>query len=102
MKTSNIKPRLIALALVAGGALAGAGSAFAQSAPGYAPDGYAQPRLIPADVSINIGWHGDRYWDGRRYWDHDEWMHRHPHARDPYRGRGHERDRDMDRPPHGY
>jgi hypothetical protein len=44
---------------------------------------YDQPHMVPVGVSINIGWHGDRYWDGHRYWAHDDWMHRHPHDHDP-------------------
>jgi hypothetical protein len=49
--------------------------------------------MMPVGVSIDIGWHGDRYYDGHRYWDHDEWMHNHPHDRDP-------RHHDDHRPPH--
>jgi hypothetical protein len=45
---------------------------------------YNQAYMVPVGVSINIGWHGDRYWDGHRYWAHDDWMHRHPHDRDPH------------------
>ena len=90
MKTLNKTSRTILATLVAGGALLTAGSAFAQadrvviSAPGPVAT-YDQPRMIPVGVQIDIGWHGDRYWDGHRYWAHDDWMHHHPHDRDPYR-----------------
>jgi len=100
MKTANKKSHSLIAALLAGGALLGASSAFAQYAPDTAQTVYARPRLIPADVSINLGWHGDRYWDGHRYWDHDDWMRRHPHAHDPHRD--HDRGRDFHRPMHEY
>lgn len=76
----------ILMTLVAGTALVTASGAFAQAY--VAP----QPRYDePAHgVSITLGWHGDRYWDGHRYWEHDEWMHRHPHGRNPRRDREHE------------
>jgi hypothetical protein len=96
MKTSDKKAHSLIAALLAGAALLGAGSAFAQAGPAV----YGQARLIPVDVSINIGWHGDRYWDGHRYWDHDDWMRRHPHAHDPHRF--HDRDHDHHRPMHEY
>jgi hypothetical protein len=101
MTTSNNKPRSLIAALLVGGALLGAGSAFAQYAPDTAQAVYTQPRLIPVDVSINIGWHGDRYWDGRRYWDHDDWMRHHPRAHDPHRDHDRGRERDH-RPMHEY
>lgn len=44
---------------------------------------YGEAHMMPVGLSVEIGWHGDRYWDGHRYWAHDEWMHRHPHDRDP-------------------
>lgn len=100
MKRLPKTPRSIVVALLAGGALLGAGNAFAQYAQDQPPPAYAQPHVMPVDVNVSIGWHGDRYWDGRRYWEHDEWMHHHPHERDPYRY--HERDRDRERAPHGY
>lgn len=96
MKHSNNKLSSLFIALVAGGALFGASSAFAQYAPDRASHGYPQARLIPVDVNVSIGWHGDRYWDGRRYWEHDEWMHHHPHDHDPHR---YYRDDDHRRPP---
>ena len=76
--------RTIVAALIAGGALLGASSAFAQYAPVY-----GQPHMMPVGVQLNIGWHGDRYYDGHRYWAHDDWMHHHPHDRDPYHDRDH-------------
>ena len=85
MKRSNNVHRSILVALVAGGALLGASSAFAQYGAERSPAAYPQSHLMPVDVSVSIGWHGDRYWDGHRYWEHDEWMHRHPHDRDPHR-----------------
>lgn len=86
MKTSNKIPRILVAACVAGSALAATGSAFAYSdrvivSEGPAP--YAQAQMMPVGVSINIGWHGDRYWDGHRYWAHDDWMRRHPHDSGP-------------------
>lgn len=98
MKHSNNKLSSLLLALVAGGALLGASSAFAQYAPDRASPRDARAHMIPVDVNVSIGWHGDRYWDGRRYWDHDEWMHRHPRDRDPHRFRDedHRGDRDPD------
>ncbi|MGN6652079.1 hypothetical protein [Trinickia sp.] len=96
MKRSNNKIRSIFIALTAGGALLGASSAFAHYAPDRDAPGYAQAHLIPVDVNVSIGWHGDRYWDGRRYWEHDEWMHRHPHARDPHRFHDEDRRRPSD------
>ena len=44
---------------------------------------YEQPHMMPVGISINLGWHGDRYWDGHRYWAHDDWMRHHPHDQDP-------------------
>jgi hypothetical protein len=80
MKTLNKTPRTLIATLLAGGALLGASGAFAQTVV------YGEPHMMPVGVSINIGWQGDgRYWDGHRYWSHDDWMHRHPHAHDPYR-----------------
>ncbi|VWB35229.1 lipoprotein [Burkholderia lata] len=85
MKPLTIATRRIMATLVAGGALAATSTAFAQ---GY---GAPQPRYeerAPAPgvgVSVEIGMHGDRYWDGHRYWERDEWQHRHPHDRDPWR-----------------
>jgi hypothetical protein len=95
MKTFNKTSRSVIAALLAGGALVAAGSAFAQERVyvGNAPVIYGQPHMMPVGVSIDIGWHGDRYYDGHRYWDHDEWMHNHPHDRDPHRHDDH-------RPPH--
>ncbi|MFL9876237.1 hypothetical protein [Paraburkholderia megapolitana] len=79
MKTRNRVSQTILAATLAGGALLAASSAFAQAVV------VEQPQMMPVGVQINIGWHGDRYWDGHRYWAHDEWMHRHPHDRDPRR-----------------
>jgi hypothetical protein len=87
MKTFNKTSRSIIATLLAGGALLAGGSAFAQErviVEGPGPVVYGQPHLTPVDVSINIGWHGDRYWDGHRYWAHDEWMRHHPHDYDPH------------------
>ncbi|MDE1182007.1 hypothetical protein [Paraburkholderia sp.] len=87
MKSFNKTSRSVIAALLAGGALLTAGSAFAQSdrmvndGPGAR---YEQPHMMPVGVSINIGWHGDRYYDGHRYWQHDDWMRHHPHDRDPH------------------
>ncbi|WP_206956506.1 hypothetical protein [Trinickia acidisoli] len=99
MKPLNKKPRSILIALVAGGALLGASSAFAQYAPEQAPPVYGQAHMMPVDVQISLGWHGDRYWDGHRYWAHDDWMRRHPHAHDP---RGDHHDDHRPPPPHQY
>ena len=93
MKFANNKLRSILIALAAGTALLGASSAFAQYAPAPMHPAYGQARLMPVDVSISLGWHGDRYWDGHRYWAHDEWMRRHPHFHDPH----HDRDFHADR-----
>lgn len=92
MRASNNKPRSLITALLASTALLGAGSAFAYYPPQEAPPVYGQPHMMPINVSINIGWHGDRYWDGHRYWAHDDWMRRHPHGHDPHRDRDHDRD----------
>ncbi|WGS54631.1 hypothetical protein LFL96_26865 [Paraburkholderia sp. D15] len=78
MKTFNKTSRSIIATLLAGGALLAAGSAFAQERV------YGEPQMIPVGVSINIGWHGDRYYDGHRYWAHDDWMRHHPHDYDPH------------------
>ncbi len=91
MKPMTIAIRRMLATLVAGGALVAAGAAFAQVyvAP---PPRYEEPYPAPApSVSITLGMHGDRYWDGDRYWEHDEWRHRHPHGRDPWREHEHER-----------
>jgi hypothetical protein len=89
MKTFNKTSRSIVATLIAGGALLAGGSAFAQERVivenGHGPVAYGQPHMMPVGVSINLGWHGDRYYDGHRYWDHDEWMRNHPHDRDPHR-----------------
>jgi hypothetical protein len=99
--------------VIAAGSLGVSGAAFAQvhigvnigvpapvyvaPQPVYAPPPppvvYAPPPPVYAAPAIVIGWHGDRYYDGHRYWDHDEWMHNHPHDRDP-------RHHDDHRPPH--
>jgi hypothetical protein len=94
MKTFNKTSRSVIAALLAGGALIAAGSAVAQERVyvGNGPVVYGQPHMMPVGVSIDIGWHGDRYYDGHRYWSHDEWMHNHPHDRDPHH--------DDHRPPH--
>ena len=85
MKTSKKMTRVIMATLIGGAAIVGTGSAFAQErivvTDGPAP--YAQPQMVPVGVSINIGWHGDRYWDGHRYWAHDDWMRHHPHDGGP-------------------
>lgn len=89
MKTLNKFPRVLIATLAASAALVATGSAFAQSDRVIVRDdaapAYVQPHMMPVDVSINIGWHGDRYWDGHRYWAHDDWMRHHPHDHDPYR-----------------
>ncbi|MEM5421370.1 hypothetical protein [Paraburkholderia ferrariae] len=90
-KSWKTPARAIAAALIAGGALMGASSAFAQSAPyglraESAPQ-YGQPRMMPVDAHVSIGWHENRYYDGHRYWEHDEWMHHHPHDPGPPRYR---------------
>ncbi|PLZ02965.1 hypothetical protein CY652_08610 [Burkholderia sp. WAC0059] len=101
MKTRswNKPTRAIVTALLASGALLGAGSAFAQAQP-YAlttdtSEAVGEAHLLPVDLHVSIGWHGNRYWDGHRYWAHDDWMHRHPHDPGPPRGR------DDRRPPPG-
>jgi hypothetical protein len=89
MKNWNKTTRVVLATLATGGALFAASSAFAQSSPYVMHEGpgpvVSQPHMMPVDVSINIGWHGDRYWDGHRYWAHDDWMHRHPHDPGPQR-----------------
>lgn len=102
MKRSNRPSRSILIALVAGGALLGASSTFAQDAPDRTPAAYPQAHLVPVDLNVSIGWHGDRYWDGRRWWGRDEWRHHgdwdHDHGRghgwghDRGRGWGHDHD----------
>lgn len=37
----------------------------------------------PQHVSVNVGWHGDRYWDGHRYWERKEWERHHQHHEPP-------------------
>ncbi|HTJ93880.1 MAG TPA: hypothetical protein VL424_12325 [Pararobbsia sp.] len=90
MKTSNKIARVLIATLAASAALVAANSAFAQTdriiVRDDAPVQSVQPYMMPVGVSINIGWHGDRYWDGHRYWAHDEWMRHHPHDAGP---RGH-------------
>lgn len=99
MKAFNKTSRSIIATLIAGGALLAGGSAFAQQRGfdehdhGLVANG--QPHMVPTGVSINVGWHGDRYYDGHRYWGHDEWMRNHPHDRDPHRHDDH-------REPHRY
>ncbi|MFM0203902.1 hypothetical protein PQR53_29050 [Paraburkholderia fungorum] len=99
MKTFNKTSRSIIATLLAGGALLAAGSAFAQERVvienGPGPAAYGQPHMMPVGVSINIGWHGDRYYDGHRYWAHDDWMRHHPHDNDPHHHDDH-------RPPQRY
>ncbi|CAM2193332.1 PXPV repeat-containing protein [Paraburkholderia kururiensis] len=104
---SKLKPFVAALA--GGCTLFAAGAAMAQHAPGYVP-GYAPgymtaeapaAHLMPVDLHVSIGWHGDRYWDGRRYWAHDEWMRHHPHDPGPPH-RMHDDHRDDHRPPPRY
>jgi hypothetical protein len=82
MKVRSIISRTALAAIAASAACLTAGTAVAQEATPSEPFGEA--RLIPVDVSISVGMHGDRYWDGHRYWAHDEWAHRHPHDRDPW------------------
>ncbi|MGF6290781.1 hypothetical protein OKW34_001332 [Paraburkholderia youngii] len=100
MKTFGKASRSLIATLLVGGALVAAGSAFAQDRVIVehrpAPVVYDQPHMMPAGVSINIGWHGDRYWDGHRYWAHDDWMRRHPRDYDPHHRGG---DHDDHRPP---
>jgi hypothetical protein len=88
MKSLLSTSRTVVATVLASTALLGAGTSLAHAdtivyrdAPQVAA--YEQPHMMPVDVSINIGWHGDRYWDGHRYWAHDDWMHRHPHDHDP-------------------
>ncbi|TAL53175.1 hypothetical protein [Pandoraea sp.] len=95
MKKNHRIARSIIAAALAGGALVAAGSSQAYEGPALAV--YGQPRLMPVDVSITIGLHGDRYWDGHRYWDRDDWIRHHPHDRDPWRHRRPDHDRG-----HGY
>lgn len=88
MKTFNKTSRSLIATLLAGGALLAAGSAFAQErvlVENGSPAVYGQPHMMPVGISINLGWHGDRYYDGHRYWSHDEWMRNHPHDHDPHR-----------------
>ncbi len=96
MKTSKKIPRILIATILAGSALAATGSAVAYErvivSDGPAP--YAQPEMVPVGVSINIGWHGDRYWDGHRYWAHDDWMRGHPHDRDPHNHGDHDHHHD--------
>ncbi|MEX3894970.1 hypothetical protein FSB08_07625 [Paraburkholderia sp. JPY432] len=100
MKTFGKASRSLIATLLAGGALVAAGSAFAQDRviveQRPAPVVYDQPHMMPAGVSIDIGWHGDRYWDGHRYWAHDDWMRRHPRDYDPHHRDGYHDDH---RPP---
>jgi hypothetical protein len=102
MKILNLTSRTVIATLLAGGAMLTASAAFAQQDRMYGHDGpppaYGQPHLVPVGVSINVGWHGDRYYDGHRYWQHDEWMHHHPHDPGPPRHREH----DDHRPPARY
>lgn len=92
MKPVMNATRSILMTLVAGSALVTASAAFAQVYVAPQPR-YAEPAPAPAaGVAISLGWHGDRYWDGHRYWEHDEWMHRHPHERDPRRDRAQEQE----------
>jgi hypothetical protein len=84
----NGKP--FALVALAGACVFTTGAAFAQADPMFVrgdvgPAQYAPARMMPVDVRVDIGWHGDRYWDGHRYWAHDEWMRHHPHDADPRR-----------------
>ena len=70
MKTFNKTSRSIIATLLAGGALLTVGSAFAQDRVivenGYGPAVYGQPHMVPVGLSVNIGWHGDRYRDRHR------------------------------------
>ncbi|HZZ11211.1 MAG TPA: hypothetical protein VFE79_11025 [Paraburkholderia sp.] len=86
MKTFNKTSRSILATLLTGGALLAAGSAMAQErvVVENGPGAYGQPHMMPVGVSINVGWHGDRYYDGHRYWAHDDWMRHHPHDNDPH------------------
>ncbi len=102
MKALNRTSRTVIATVLAGGALLTGSAAFAQQDPmfvrgGPAVEAYGQPHMTPVDVSINIGWRGDRYYDGHRYWAHDEWMRRHPHDQDPRHYHDHEH-----RPPQHY
>ncbi|SFU26789.1 hypothetical protein [Paraburkholderia aspalathi] len=84
--------RSVLMTFVAGTALVTASTAFAQVYGAPQPR-YDEPAQAPAPgAAITFGWHGDRYWDGHRYWEHDEWMHDHPHERDPRRDHDHERE----------
>lgn len=90
MKPMINPTRSVLVALVAGTALVMSSAAFAQV---YVQQQPPQPRYEDPGAArthgaeITLGWQGDRYWDGHRYWEHDEWMHRHPHERDPQRDR---------------
>ncbi|PMS37779.1 hypothetical protein B0G57_109165 [Trinickia symbiotica] len=91
MKARSIFARTALAVALVGGSFIAAETASAQERPQRVP--YGEAHLMPVDVNVSIGMHGDRYWDGHRYWEHDEWAHRHPHDRDPWH-------RDDDRRPH--
>lgn len=101
MKTSNKIPRVVLATLVASAAIVATGSAWAQSDRVIVRDGapgeYVQSHMMPVGVSINIGWHGDRYYDGHRYWAHDDWMRHHPHDAGPRGYHDHDHDHPHDR-----
>ena len=63
MKTFGNASRSIIATLLAGAALIAAGGAHAQDRAivtgGPAQVAYGQPHMMP--VSVDIGWHGDRY-----------------------------------------
>ncbi|HTI17898.1 MAG TPA: hypothetical protein VL598_09560 [Trinickia sp.] len=82
MKARAIVSGAALAAVLASGVWLTAGTAVAQEAPVDYSLGHA--RLMPVELTINVGMHGDRYWDGHRYWSHDEWQHHYPHNRDPW------------------
>ncbi|CAB3796539.1 hypothetical protein LMG28688_04334 [Paraburkholderia caffeinitolerans] len=95
-KSWKTPARVLAAALLAGGALMSASSAFAQ----YAPHN-GEPHMVQVDTRVSIGWHENRYWDGHRYWERDEWMRHHPHDPGPpgWHGDRHDTRYDDHRPP---
>ncbi|RQS59097.1 hypothetical protein DID96_35615 [Burkholderia sp. Bp8963] len=98
MKYMTNAMRSMLMTLAAGTPLITASATFAQVYVAPQPR-YEEPA---PGVEITLGWHGDRYWDGHRYWEHDEWMHRHPHDRDPWHDREHAHRHDQDHERHEY
>lgn len=96
MKVMTIATRAAAAAATVLFALSTARVATAQTYVAPPPGTVVVEPQHGATIQLSLGWHGDRYWDGHRYWEHDEWMHRHPHDRDPYRDRDRDHRRDYD------